>query len=1045
MKLMVKRLAAAILAIASILSISDSYAGNSEINWKRRVIPLPQKMKVSGKTSVPVSKIFCPELKLNAPDTKLINKLLEPFRLNKSADNCVVELKLKLVSGRSQLSTLPNSDQAYAITSSKKNGKTTIQLTANTATGLLYAARTFTQLVKPPAKTDAKTVIDIPLVNVVDWPDIAERGQWGNYAHISIPWFSKWKLNMIEIGAGAVIDQKGNPILKVDRNLLKQGADYGIKMILYIPHISVIASRTLLPARYRKDLKHLLPAFARNKSGKIVSYPDFTSQVTIRLLKAWVMQMAEVQHKYHNEISIWLSEGEPPKCYTASGKQVNYEMEVEALRQAYEAAKKRFPKIRMRIWLSQGTRRAGKNKVIIDLAKKLGMGIVYYDGGLTYISDKNPMIFPELADFAKNGGFTGVVPQLTNSWRTIAPMTSPQFVHFRTSEFAAKKISAIYGYTVPDRYFYDFNLTAMAEWSWNAKGRSPEEFAEAYAVSRGVKNPKLFAKWAMKAGEASWDLAETRFFLRMLYDPAMGFYGSQPFDHRFDKSEIVKPESLNKSITTAKEAVKLAKQAGNPDMIDESEFTLAGIQAFGLMMNISKILNGGNLDKATKQKLASYLDELDRVAGIITTRLLSWSDRQNSRKTDRRYAFTQVRLLETANSMLLTTEILRKLTVRLGLKDPRPETRLTDVGEWTAKDFSRNYANLTFDITGKVSVKGGNYYVVFDYLDGPFLVFVSRIQIEKIAPGAKKGKIIATCPDLPGRLKIDRNTKNLECRVKIPPVAKNDKLLLKIKLRMFAQGRKFPEDFPPKKQITWGLVSLRRIYTQEEFPDTPTIIVNPKEKNTSSSSANSTGIKANLRIGILEGMGAESLKKVLEKNKYKVLLIPRLNKSLLEKCGVLIITQKSQPLLLNRKSAMITDWLMSGGGVLCLHDAVGFRKHMAMFRDVGSGNGKVRLPRLKSVASTPITAGLDAKDKFTPDFQYDCISLKTGPNGKIAVTDTKNIPVVVYGKLGRGRVVLNGMLTGIRGGASNLSGDSELPEGAELKVLLNSIKWLNEK
>lgn len=38
-------------------------------------------------------------------------------------------------------------------------------------------------------------------------------------------------------------------------------------------------------------------------------------------------------------------------------------------------------------------------------------------------------------------------------------------MRFRCKEFADKQVKTIYGYTVPNRFYYEFNLMAMAEWT----------------------------------------------------------------------------------------------------------------------------------------------------------------------------------------------------------------------------------------------------------------------------------------------------------------------------------------------------------------------------------------------------------------------------------------------------------------------------------------------------------------------------------------------------------------------------------------------------
>src|SRR3989339_1236048 len=135
------------------------------------------------------------------------------------------------------------------------------------------------------------------------------------------------------------------------------------------------------------------------------------------------------------------------------------------------------------------------------------------------------MIYPLLADYAQSGRRLGVYPQVTPNWYTTFPWTAPQFIHFRATEFVDKHLDNICGYAVPDRTYYDFNMKALAEWLWNAKGRTPAEFARAYALQQGYADSDLYAQWALKAGEAGWALAEAGFIKYLAEGPLLGFWG----------------------------------------------------------------------------------------------------------------------------------------------------------------------------------------------------------------------------------------------------------------------------------------------------------------------------------------------------------------------------------------------------------------------------------------------------------------------------------------------------------------------------------------
>jgi len=69
-------------------------------------------------------------------------------------------------------------------------------------------------------------------------------------------------------------------------------------------------------------------------------------------------------------------------------------------------------------------------------------------------------------------------------------------------------------------------VAAMAEYTWNSHGKTPEDFARAYATVTGQDDPRAFARWAVLAGEAGWALAESNLLLTLIYNPTLG--GWQP-------------------------------------------------------------------------------------------------------------------------------------------------------------------------------------------------------------------------------------------------------------------------------------------------------------------------------------------------------------------------------------------------------------------------------------------------------------------------------------------------------------------------------------
>ena len=85
------------------------------------------------------------------------------------------------------------------------------------------------------------------------------------------------------------------------------------------------------------------------------------------------------------------------------------------------------------------------------------------------------------------------------------------------AEFVGKRLQCLCGYATPSNRFYDFNVTAAAEWSWNAHGRSERDFALAWATRQGLADPEKAADWAVTLGPVGWDVYGAHPLLDWIY------------------------------------------------------------------------------------------------------------------------------------------------------------------------------------------------------------------------------------------------------------------------------------------------------------------------------------------------------------------------------------------------------------------------------------------------------------------------------------------------------------------------------------------------
>lgn len=761
----------------------------SNENWSERVIPLPKELQVLGSMKLAADSIAVVCDAEPSPEIKTALDLLGAFcrakpdqasftiQMTLSADFSAVNDGIK-----KRLSSLPNPDQAYAIDLLAENSG--LLLIANTPCGLLYAARTLAQLVSQPGDVSPSTEVEIPLARVVDWPDIYERGQWG--CEHDMAWTSQWKLNVLEACSRQDIDADGAACVNIDRDLFRQGSKLGVKVVPFISHIEQLSGHAGCknsPDTWSK------PDPSKPLPSDYVPGLCMSSPATSDLVAEWIDALARIPEV--SDIMVWLSEERSPCfCDKCVGKEP-FELEVGCIVSAFRKVQQDYPHIRLRLLTTQGSYLVN-DKVLA--AAPSDVGITYYDGSRTYDSSRNPMIYPLLADFAKSGRWLGVYPQITHSWRTVFPWTAPQFVRFRAQEFADKKLSCMIGYAIPSNRHHEFNLMAMAEWTWNARGRSPEEFCRAYAIHAGIRDPELFSRWAMAAGDAGWSLAESKLLLTAIYDPGLGLCGDVPFDHRFEGAALSNVADFEKAIALAREALALARQSANPNMIYESECALAGLEAFKAVKSASTLLSGAAVAPDKVDELSASLDMLDRCAAVLRDRIIAWG---NGIPNESLHS----RLVETAYVLLRTNDMLRAKACAIGIPDPTPEIRLKKIGGWCADGFSESPDAVSkIDISDMVPAAGGGWQIGFDFIQSAYGTDITKVCA--VSGDGESETIVAKTPDPLARVSKYETWK--EMRLDIPARPKGARLSLEIGLRGL------PADAPAGRRTCSGSISIRR-------------------------------------------------------------------------------------------------------------------------------------------------------------------------------------------------------------------------------------------
>ncbi len=326
--------------------------------WLRWVIPLPKEVKIAQHVTLPADEV---KLTLYGNTGVLEKNALRKLRslfLDKVAVDSSKGSEFEIVLGvcdktgrlgaitipdAGRLSELPNAEQAYLI---RPIGTNRLVLTALDARGLFYAALTLRQLLESKFSDDSVTV---PLAVITDWPDLAERGQWGGSSKRDIEWLAERKMNLVEFHSRHHVTDDGKAISSIKRSLLRRGKMNGVKMVPIISHLNGIGRRGIYSAfpELRREGKRI------GQGKKAFNVPYASHPQLQRILADWMLGYASYEGV--KDISCWLSEPKLPCAYDECKKVDHFALEARAFVKAWRIAQEQFPDLRIRILLSQGS------------------------------------------------------------------------------------------------------------------------------------------------------------------------------------------------------------------------------------------------------------------------------------------------------------------------------------------------------------------------------------------------------------------------------------------------------------------------------------------------------------------------------------------------------------------------------------------------------------------------------------------------------------------------------------------------------------------
>jgi hypothetical protein len=461
------------------------------------------------------------------------------------------------LAGLSRLAEVPNREQAYLI---EPLGDRGLVLAGLGEKGVYYAALTLAQLLRPSLGPER---VAIPLVEVADWPDLEERGLW-NFPQPAawIPWLASLKLNY-----GKMADTRLQPVARgqknralIDRDLLEQSRLRAFNYVPYILHLNFLHDLGLFsayPELAGVGDGALAGRYLAHKQGNQHRVPCASQPLLVQILAEW---LADLAAQGALEVSCWLSE-RPAQCgcrqCTAAGQFVQ---EARAFVAAWRQVLAQYPDFRIRLFLSTTTPQKD-HQVLAEAPPEVRIERACATQMERVPCEPRDLLANPLFDRHAAGGrwlASYDVPLTVN-----ANVDTPEFklpessahrVRDCVRQLRARGYRGAYGmmaWQALAREICGYNIAALAEWAWNADGRTEREFALAWATRQGHEAPEQVGEWAARMGEIEFDVYDSDFpicyswgqaaeMVRQRRRPCLGegmfryYRGAEDFDRKLE-------------------------------------------------------------------------------------------------------------------------------------------------------------------------------------------------------------------------------------------------------------------------------------------------------------------------------------------------------------------------------------------------------------------------------------------------------------------------------------------------------------------------------
>ena len=639
-----------ILFVFSIPSINAEVViitQQEETLWLRHLIPLPHEIKLQRKVIMKPSDVSI-IVRKNASDIEH-NAAAELENLFKSKTGIApTGKKFSIIIGIAdrngrvnghtvtnieRINSLPNNDQAYIIQTYDDN---TLILTALNGKGIYYAAVTLCQLLEPFMTSDKVT---IPLANVLDWPDMEERGIW-NFSDPEkfIPWMSSMKLNY-----GKMVNTKIHTVEKdtenhatIDNELMMNARLTAFNYMPFIMHFNFLHTYSLFkeyPELAGVGESALSGRYFAHKIGSQHRAPCTSQPLFTEILTEWMMDIAS---QGAGEVSCWLSE-RPAQCgcdeCTAVGQFV---LEARACVNAWHETRKTYPNFIIRLFISTTTNER-YHQVCAETPEevKLERCCANWIERVPHLP-RDLLVNPLFDHYATQGRWIASYDVPLGAYGRVdtpeykVPSSTAHRIRDFVSQLIDRKYRGAYGMLAWGslaKETYGFNINALAEWAWNKNGRTEKEFATAWATRAGYADPEAVSEWSEIMGPVEFDVYDSEFPVcyswgqatQMIDERTRPVLGEGMFRYYTSRKDFdAKIEACNK-------ALNIAKKFDNPYPANETTVVRSYVKLAQALYLIADQVAIDDLSTLDSQKnLKANIDMLKQAEKENISAIKTW-------------------------------------------------------------------------------------------------------------------------------------------------------------------------------------------------------------------------------------------------------------------------------------------------------------------------------------------------------------------------------------------------------------------------------------